>query len=67
MSESGFSLEKEQILADFGAEIHEHEFQSDSDRRSIQELNGIIKCQRREIDRTLAGDEQFVGDQSGSS
>ena len=31
--------QKEQILADFGAEIHKHEFQADSDRRSVQELS----------------------------
>ena len=33
--------QKEQILADFRTEIQKHEFQADSDRRSIQELNGI--------------------------
>ena len=35
--------QKEQILADVRAEIHKFEFQADSDRRSIQELNGIIE------------------------
>ena len=55
--------QKEQILADFRAEIHKHEFQADSDRRSIQELNGIIEPQRREIDHTIAGDEQLRRDQ----
>ena len=40
--------QREQILANFRAEIHKHEFQTDSDRRSIQELNGIIESQRRE-------------------
>ena len=55
--------QKEQILADFRAEIHKHEFQADSDRRSIQELNGIIESQRREIDHTVAGDEQLRRDQ----
>ena len=35
----------------------DREFQADSDRRSIQELNGTIESQRREIDDTLAGDE----------
>ena len=44
-----FEKQKEQILADCGAEIQKHEFQADSDRRSIQELNGIIESQRREI------------------
>ena len=53
----------EQILADYRAEIQKHEFQADSDRRSIQELNGIIESQRREIDHTLAGDEQLRRDQ----
>ena len=54
--------QKEQILADFGAEIHKHEFQADSDRRRIQELSGIIELQRREIEHTLAGDEQLRRD-----
>ena len=69
MSESGFSLndKKEQILSDFRAEIHKHEFQADSDRRSIQELNGIIESQRREIDHAIAGDEQLRQDQMESS
>ena len=58
-----FGRQKEQILADFRAEIQKHEFQADSDRRSIQELNGIIESQRREIDHTLACDEQFRRDQ----
>ena len=49
---------KEQILAEVRTEIQKHEFQADSDRRSIQELKGIIESQRREIDHTLAGDEQ---------
>ena len=55
--------QKEQILADCGAEIHKHEFQVDSDRRSIQELNGIIESQRREIDHALASDQQLRRDQ----
>ena len=65
MSKSGFSLndKKEQILADCRAEIHKHEFQADSDRRSIQELSGIIESQRREIDHTHARDEQLRRDQ----
>ena len=54
---------KEQILADCRAEIQKHEFQADSDRRSIQELSGIIGSQRREIDHTLARDEQLRRDQ----
>ena len=35
--------QKEQILADFIVEIQKHEFQADSDRSSIQELNGISR------------------------
>ena len=54
--------QREQILADFRAEIHKHEFQTDSDRRSIQELSGIIESQRRQIDHTLTCDEQFRQD-----
>ena len=54
--------QKEQILADFRTEIQKHEFQADSDRRSIQELNGIVESQRREIDHTLASDEQLRRD-----
>ena len=53
----------EQILADCRAEIQKHEFQADSDGRSIQELNGFIESQRREIDHTLAGDERRRQDQ----
>ena len=55
--------QKEQILADFRAKIQKHEFQADSDKRSIQELNVIIESQRREIDHALAGDEQLRRDQ----
>ena len=62
--------QKEQILADCTAEIQKHEFQADSDRRSIQKLNGIIESQRSEIDRAHAGDEQLrtiIGTKSGTS
>ena len=54
---------KEQILAEVRTEIQKHEFPADSDRRSIQELNGIIESQQREIDHALAGDEQLRRDQ----
>ena len=54
---------KEQIHTGFRAEIQKHEFQADSNWRSIQELNGIIESQRREIDHALAGDEQLRRDQ----
>ena len=65
MSKSRFSLndKKEQILADCGAEIQKHEFQADCDRRNIQKLIGVIECQRGEINRALAGDEQLRRDQ----
>ena len=55
--------QQEQILAELRTEIQKQEFQADSDRRSIQELNGIIESQRREIDHTIAGDEQLRRDQ----
>ena len=55
--------QKEQIPADFRAEIQKDEFQADSEKRSVQELSGIIESQRREIDHTLAGDEQLRRDQ----
>ena len=58
-----FERQNDEILADFRAEIHKHEFQADSDGRSIQELNGIIESQRREIDHTIAGGEQLRRDQ----
>ena len=55
--------QREQILADCQAEIREHEFQADHDRRSTQELNGVIESQRREIYRAHQGDEQHRRDQ----
>ena len=50
--------QKEQILAGVRHEIQKHEFQAESDRRSIQELTGIIVSQRREIDHTITCNEQ---------
>ena len=44
---------KEQILADVRSEIQKHELQAESDKRSIQELSGIIDSQRMEIDHTI--------------
>ena len=63
--QSGFSLKdkKEQVLAEVRTEIQKHKFQADSGGRSIQELNGIIESQQREIDHALAGDEQLRRDQ----
>ena len=55
--------QKEQILAEVRTEIHKHEVQADPDRRCIQELNGTIESQRREIDHTVASDEQLRRDQ----
>ena len=55
--------QKEQILAEVRTEVLKHEVQADSDRRSIQELNGIIESQRRKIDHTVASDEQLRRDQ----
>ena len=54
--------QKEQILADYRAEVQKNEFQADCDRRSIQKLNGVIESQRGEINRSLAGDEQLRRD-----
>ena len=55
--------QKEQILAEVRTEIQKHEIQADSDRRSIQELTGIIDSQRRENDHTITSDEQSRRDQ----
>ena len=55
--------QKEQILADYRAEIQKHEFQADCDRRNIQKLNGVVESQRGETNRVLQGDEQFRRDQ----
>ena len=55
--------QKEQILAKVRTEIQKHEFQADSDGRSIQQLNGTIDSQRRVIENTIASDEQFGRDQ----
>ena len=56
--------QKEQILADFRAEIQKHEFQADYDRRSIQKLNEMIEAQRGEKFIIVhAGDEQLRRDQ----
>ena len=54
---------KEQIFAEVRSEIQKHELQAESDRRSIQELTGIIDSQRMEIDHTVTGCEQSRRDQ----
>ena len=51
--------QKEQIFAEGRTEIQKHEYSD----RSIQELNGIIESQRRQIDHTNASDEQLRRDQ----
>ena len=55
--------QREQILADYQAEIQKHEFQADYDRRSIQWLSEVIESQRGEIHRAHQGDEQHRRDQ----
>ena len=55
--------QKEQILAEVRTVIQKHEFQANSDGRSIQELSGIVESRRREIEHTTAGDEQLRRDQ----
>ena len=55
--------QREQILADFRAEIRKHEFQADFDRRSFQKLREVIQSQRGEIYRAHQGDEQHRRDQ----
>ena len=61
--------QREQILADCQAEIRKHEFQADSDRRSIQKLNEMIGSQKEEIcpahqgDERLRRDHQFLHEQ----
>ena len=37
-----FERQEEEILADLNAEIHKHEFQADSDRRSILGVSGTL-------------------------
>ena len=55
--------QKEQILAEVRSEIQKHELQAESDRRSIQELTGIIDSQRMEIEHTITRCEQSRRDQ----
>ena len=54
--------QKYEILAEVRTEIQQHEIEADSDRRSIQGLNGIIESKRREIDHALAEDKQLRRD-----
>ena len=41
--------QREQILADFQAEIRKHEIQADFDRRSVRKLSEIIESQQEEF------------------
>ena len=50
--------QKGQILAEVRTKIQKHEFQVDSDGRSIQDLTWITDSQRREIDHAITCDEQ---------
>ena len=43
--------------------MQKHELQAESDKRSVQELNGIVESQRREIDHTITGRGQSRRDQ----
>ena len=58
-----FERQKEQILAGVRSEIQKHELQAESDKRSIEELTGIIDSQRTEIDHNITSDEQLRRDQ----
>ena len=55
--------QRDQTLAGCQAEIREHEFQADYDRRSIQKLNETIESQKEEICRAHHGDERRRQDQ----
>ena len=63
--EWGFPLKdkKSKFSLKVTSEIQKHELQADSDRRSIQELTGIVDSQRMEIDHTITGCEQSRRDQ----
>ena len=58
-----FKRQKEQILDEVRSEIQKHEFQAESEKRSIQESTGIIDYQRMEIDHTITGCDQSRRDQ----
>ena len=53
-----FWTDREQILADFQAEIRRHEFQADFDRRSMQKLSETIESQQEELRRAQAEELQ---------
>ena len=60
MKESGFSLKDKKSKFSLKSEPRSR---STNFKPILYELNGIIESQRREIDRTLAGDEQLRRDQ----
>ena len=60
-----FRTYREQILAECQAEIKNHEFQANSDRRSVRNLSETIESQQEELHRALAEelqqrDQQFL-------
>ena len=55
--------QREQMLADFQAEIKQHRFQDDYDRRSIQKLNETIKSQREELHHAQADEQRRQDEQ----
>ena len=50
--------QKEQILADFQAEIKRHELQTNYDRRSVQKISETIESQQEELHRAQAEELQ---------
>ena len=46
--------QREQILANYQAEIRRHQFQANYDRRSIQKLSETIESQREELHQAQA-------------
>ena len=46
--------QREQILADFQAELKKNEFHADYDTRSMQKLSGTIESQQKELHRAQA-------------
>ena len=55
--------QKEQILAEYQAEIKKHEFQANYDRRSVEKLSENIESQQEELHSTQAEELQRRGQQ----
>ena len=55
--------QREQILAEWQAEIRKHEFKAFYDRRSFQKLNEVIESRKEEMYRAHQGDERRRRDQ----